>query len=146
MTHKDEICYWAKQPDGTMVWFKYGNNDWKLTSGPVWRAHTKYIVDNEWAELRKAQADGKQLQIETKSGWKFKKLTLDQVRLHKSHWWRIKPEEPVYEWQWIYKVENGSYSMTINFYKNIDELFDAAPALKRTPLPSRFELSKRERK
>ena len=115
MIHKEEIKYWAEQPDGTRVWcHEDGNIEyWKLLCcSPEWFPQNIYIVDNEWATLRKAQSEGKQLQLSiTGEVWKDKELTYSRMPLDEPEWWRIKPEEPVYEYQWLYpySTPNGDY-------------------------------------
>ena len=92
MTHEKEICYWARHIDGTPVWVRL-KDEWKLQKIPIWITNAKYIVDNKWAKLRKAQIDGKQLQYNyIDEGWTNEYFTLANLndRLSK---WRIKPGE-----------------------------------------------------
>lgn len=97
-SHSDEIKYWAEHDNGTKVWYRVPNCKlWAITSQPCWEQETTYICNDEWADLRKKQADGKQLQF--KDGdlvpeWKDGELTVDNLEMTKLEWWRIKPEEP----------------------------------------------------
>lgn len=115
MTHETEIKYWAEHPDGTRVWLKYEDCDWtSLQDHEInWRLKDGiYIVDNQWAELRKAQADGKQLQY-NEGTWEDRILILSHIDLYNILDWRIKSEEPVYEWQWIWFCERtGRYAIS----------------------------------
>jgi len=62
MTHEKEIKFWAEHKNGTKVWTKFDNTGWKLEAFPCWISANMYIVDDEWAELRKANADGYTIQ------------------------------------------------------------------------------------
>lgn len=99
MRHKEEIVRWANSPDGTKVWEKL-NSGWHLSTYPAWSPNVPYIVDDEWAELRKAQADGKQLQYcDIYNKWVDRVLDVSYMNTTSSSIlsrWKIKPE-PVYE-------------------------------------------------
>jgi len=116
--HKDEIIRWANSPEGTMVWYKdFGH--WIITDNPSWDSGTLYIVDDEWAELRKAQADGKQLQ--RFSGTWVDEDTLNMGTFEEPKYWRIKPEG-VYEWQWIImNNDSNSYWVTAGYFTSEEE-------------------------
>ena len=94
-SHVDEIKYWAEHPNRTKVWIKSSNDtSWKLSDSCIaWFSSSKYIVDDEWAELRKAQADGKQLQCKYEdSNWINCTLTLEEIKNYGNNKeWRIKP-------------------------------------------------------
>lgn len=98
--HINEMERWAKAPDGTRMWFKDGDDlDWDTTLMPFWAESCIYIVDDEWAELRKAQADGKQLQVyQNMVKWVDDKLSYSDLETSTPEHWRIKPEIkfPVY--------------------------------------------------
>lgn len=124
MTHKEEICYWAKQPDNTKVWCRYRGRDWELSSTPGWVADRKYIVDDAWAELRKAQTDGKQLQYYLDNNkWIDAKISkFDFVNGNtEPKDWRIKQEE-AYEWQWICQREDGSFFIPSKFFTSKEDV------------------------
>ena len=152
MKHKDEICYWADHPDGTKVWqFEEENVEpWKLLCcTPEWFPHKKYIVDNEWAELRKAQADGKQLERfnEVTSLWKQKELDFKYIKKDLPKRWRIKPEI-VYEYQWMYQVpEDNSFYITEEYCTTKEEAYNLLKCyLHDVKIIEPYEPSKRERK
>jgi len=119
MKHGKEIKYWAEHPDGTRVWQRTDDigSEWELNLFPKWHETFHYIVADEWAELRKAQEDGKQLQ------WKGSDAVLGYYSMHNTNIedWRIKPdepEEPVYEYQWIYRIptdKDGTYYMSMYY-------------------------------
>ena len=145
MTHKDEIKYWAEHPDETKVWWRgIDDIDWMSSDKPLWTDRHIYIVDDQWAELRKAQADGKQLQFCIYDEWTDSTLTLGEIRSAMSGVvsdWRIKQKEPVYEWQWIFKdIDKDKYYMTTCFYteKGINADFKQKPI-------ERYEPSKRKK-
>lgn len=143
MTHKDEICYWAEHPDGTSVWFKRPGYGWALYSNttPKWNKDTKYITDNEWAGLRKAQADGKQLQVKTVHGhWVNSTLKIRHLKTDDIENWRIKPEGRIYEWQYYRKLNDDTFKLTFLHYANEEEIGAKHSGWKK------FEPSKRERK
>jgi len=106
MKHKEEIKYWAEQPDGTKVWERYDTgDDWIATRFPDWDADKSCIVDNQWAELRKSQADGKQLQwVNPFDEWEDSTLTLERIKkedipedwMVKAETFEIKYKTPVY--------------------------------------------------
>ena len=115
---KSEIIRWAKAPEGTKVWCHEKGNvkDWELLCcSPEWHPNKKYIVDDEWSELRKAQINGKQLQcLDWKvDGYSNETLDTHSMTLTNVEDWRIRPE-PVYEWQYVYEVSVGinKYGLT----------------------------------
>ena len=140
MKHEDEICRWARMPVRTEVWFRNNHsNRWLSTSCPGWE-NDFYIIDDQWAELRKAQTDGKQLQYKEDLGlWKDTTFTNEDINTLFGRW-RIKPK-PVYEWQWTYLAPSGRFEITLNYYAETDitELDLEKGFMK-------FEPSKRERK
>lgn len=142
MKHRDEIIRWANSEEGTGVWQKDELNDcWAILTLIPWHKHIIYIVDDQWAELRKYQADGKQLQYKTDiDTWKDSIFTLEDNNTLLGRW-RIKPEEPVYEWQWIMKNKQGQLWMTDTYFSEneIKNKFNSE-------IIEKYEPSKRERK
>jgi len=136
MKHEKEICYWAKQPDGTKVWRRANDKDseWKLNLFPKWYETSHYIVDDEWAELRKAQADGKQLQRAAylcgrNREWIDIEFVIEDTKITELDHWRIKPEE-LYEYQWIYKLpagREGMYYISTRYYIDEEEFVNSYP-------------------
>ena len=126
-SHADEIRYWAEHPDGTGAWFReYNDTEWYLDKYPKWNAKGIYIVDNEFSELRKAQADGKQLQRvdffnSPHQSWTDMELTVNNIESTLPEHWRTKPE-PVYEWQWHYKIGDLPFRLTDVHYATKDDV------------------------
>jgi len=118
--HKEEICRWANSPEGTKVWRK-SYDDWDLFDNPIWDRNKIYITNNEWAELRKAQVDGKQLQYEDINGeWKDDKFTLEKSKYYTIEQWRIKPKKLTYKWQWLYKDASGKWRITYHHHERFN--------------------------
>lgn len=105
MTHRDEILYFSVHGDGTKVWERSAG-EWELCACVMWRPECMYVVDNQWAELRKAQMDGKQLERAYNGCWNEERLTFEMMEKTFIGDWRIKPKEPVKEWLWAYKPYN----------------------------------------
>ena len=114
--YRNEICLWANSPLGTEVWYKRKNtkDKWTCSISVLWNKDYIHIVDNEWAELRKAQIDGKQLQFKglTTGQWYDTTLKYEDINNSYIQYWRIKPE-PVYEWQFLmYDECTKTYALT----------------------------------
>ena len=119
MLHKEERIRHANSRYGTKVWAKPENKNekWTSTNTPSWTENIIYIVDDKWAELRKAQVDGKQLQVNyLGEGWKDAKLKLRNAQFWDAECWRVKPEEPIYEWQFCYFSEKENRWLTTKDY------------------------------
>ena len=57
--HRKEIIKLANADFGTKVWCQMPlNKTWDILNTPSWNPNCVYIVDNEYAELRKAEHDG----------------------------------------------------------------------------------------
>lgn len=55
---------WGESPEGTKIWMKCCDDcEWGLNNHFNFEPDCVYVIDNEWAELLKAQIDGKQLQF-----------------------------------------------------------------------------------
>lgn len=63
--HRNEIIRFANSESGTKVWFKYANMDWGKIKIPTWyEDNHAYIVDDEYASLRKESIDtGRPIQV-----------------------------------------------------------------------------------
>ncbi len=101
MTHKKEIEYWAKQPDGTGVWvYNKTEAKWLLQKIPSFSPSHIWVVDNEWAELRKANAEGKIIQfkndnkdwISVQDDW-WNNWFYSDSRTYSPEDFRVKPKE-----------------------------------------------------
>ena len=147
MTHKDEIKYWADHPNCTDVWAKgFNEQDWELLEHYKvnWSCVVcKFIVDDEWAELRKAQANGEQLQFKHFNGeWVDCFLDYNKMTIGPKNW-RIKPKEFVYGYQYVIQYSDGTFDMTDHEEKEPVCRDDSSVQWK---VVERYEPSKRERK
>lgn len=134
MTYKKEVIRWANSPDGTRVWeyFPIPNKQWiRITHGMFLSPNTKYIVDDEWAYLRMAQEDGKQLQLYSGTDgrgmpvWKDNTLSdmFECASVSVPDDWRIKPEPETEEWQWVMKdLTRGEFFITTSYFKDAEEI------------------------
>ena len=139
--HKDEITRWANSAESTNVWYKSRDGNWYLLDRPAWINKVAYIVDDEWAELRKAQADGKQLEVIIGSTWISETLLIGHESVSGTNVWRIKSKE-VYEWQWIIQdVSSGKYDITNGSYTK-EEAEDRYNDIKYTKLIEPYRPSK----
>ncbi len=115
MKHKNEMIRWANSLDGTKVWNKpLGQKGWNCNDNPQWTITTIYIVDDGYAELRKAQLDGKSIQIDNFGNEEWATLTCPDfsqpVRMY-----RIKPTKKLY---FFYEVSQDYYDDFI-IYKDV---------------------------
>lgn len=117
MRHKDEVKYWADHPDGTKVWVNDNAiKTWCLKENVQWLSGFTYIVDDSWAELRKAQHDGKQLQCENEIGiFQDSRLSYWEMKNDIPSAWRIKPDKPRYAWQWLWQDNSGEFHITKHY-------------------------------
>lgn len=108
--HKDEIIRWAKCPNGTEIWHRHkGDKKWLKTDEPNWYPTKIYIVDDEFAELRKAYADGKTIQQHNPQTQEWVDIQ-NPFFIYGTSCYRIKPEtKKVKLYQWLCKDENGKY-------------------------------------
>ncbi len=65
MMHEDEIERLNKLPYGTKVWYRPVDEkrDWRKITSPGWGNEFLYVADDDWADLRMQQMDGKIIQI-----------------------------------------------------------------------------------
>ena len=96
MTHEKEIILWSKEKDGTGVWklFEVPNKKWMLLSqGMFLEPESLYIVDNEWASLRKAQIDSLSLECKSEEGaWGVRLLSDTLMKDTSPASWRVQEE------------------------------------------------------
>ncbi len=133
MTHEKEIKYWAEHADNTKVWSKSINTEnanWWLDENPIWNSKGHiYIVDNEWAELRKANADGYIIQQKGKinhtmpdNWWNvgfydtaFSIFKPEDFHIKSKEWYVNIPKEGVVCWVWDYHEEEKRLGIVIDF-------------------------------
>jgi len=115
----DEINLWSSMPDGTKVWFKdIGGDTWDLISDPIWYQNCTYVVDDENAEIIKQWYDDAS-KVEyynvSEERWEQTSCTdASSIRygLDKGHKYRIRPDEPVYYWQYEKLKLDGEIAST----------------------------------
>ena len=120
MTQGAEIRYWSYKPNDTKVWVrKATHSQWLLVIAPNWLPRYFYVVDDEWAEIAKQFIDDSS-KVEHKDINNNWAATIAQniydLRLGDITEYRIKPKEPVYEWQYSYINPQGIYAITKEFY------------------------------
>jgi len=95
--HKEAIQWFYEQPRGAEIYYKY--DEWCLTATPSWSTDSKYAINDEYAEFRKAIIDGKQVQFETCDGngpyWKTLDIKPNDKFMFDKY--RIKPDEPQFK-------------------------------------------------
>jgi len=112
---KNEMARWVDS-GFKQVWCNTSENGWITVLIPSWTPALKWIVDDKYAELRKAFYDGKTIQ----NNYRDPDIWID---VDEPLWvipacnYRIKPE-PVFEWQWIIESfdKDEGYFMTEGFY------------------------------
>ena len=93
MKHKNEIMRWANSPEGTRVWIKQEDGIWSKPYVPTWKKDSTYIVDDEWAEIRKAFFDNKTIQFLNEE-WEDSGVSDINVYQGESReFYRIKPDD-----------------------------------------------------
>ncbi len=64
MVHEKEMIRWAKSKEDTRVWYQIiGRKNWRSLSSPAFSKDCRYVVDDEFAEIRKAFIDGEKIQM-----------------------------------------------------------------------------------
>jgi hypothetical protein len=105
MTHEKEIVRFSKCQDGTYVWAKYNNYSWVLVKNPEWSKEGTYIVDDEYAEVRKFAVDNGFAWYNSKEmGWMKETNPMFIYPIEK--YATSKPDEEVYYYKW--KRKDGS--------------------------------------
>lgn len=108
--NKEAFDYWLK---GKKIWRRDCNvgqeqSLWALTSSPLWNdTDITYIQDDEYAELRKAGADGKQLQVSYDDGSTWYGKQTRKISWSSSQLVRIKPDKPQFKiGDWVLYLGN----------------------------------------
>lgn len=116
--HGEVIKWFCDNPEKG-VWLRSPNGGWTFTRKPFWDIQCKYVQNDEYAELRKAQADNKI--IEHKSPelnvWYTKSKTSDFNTFTD---YRIKPDEPKFKVDdWVYTEEGYLGKIISHIYNNL---------------------------
>ena len=116
--HRAEMHRLADAPQDTKVWYK-GTTDkgWTLSAFVRWNCNSTYIINDEWAEIRKAMIDGKVIEISNKKIWSNSLNTITDMGLDgiSIKDYRIKPDvvEPVYyQYERLYQREIKTVVLT----------------------------------
>lgn len=110
--HKDTLHWWS-QSESRTVWVIGCSliGDWKLDRNPNWYSDQIIVPNDQFADQRKAGAEGKQLQVSYDDGlhW-YDKLT------HKIKWSgclvRVKPVTIFKKGDWVKSEEFGLIQLT----------------------------------
>ena len=115
----------ADAPHGTKVWVKRSTGSWETQQSVGWFDNFTYVIDDGWAEIRKAMVDGKIVEFYNGCNYNDTQFSIDEIGTtgHTLSSYRIKPDvvEPVYYYQYekISDSNNGCISisdyMTDNF-------------------------------
>ena len=105
--HKEERIRHANAPRGTEVWLRNVAQSWKLTDEPIWSDRSKYIVDDEWSEIRKAHLNRKTIEFQDEYD-KWVVRNLDTQVMCDITRYRIKSDEPLYYYQWEKMLSHGA--------------------------------------
>ena len=122
---KKQIQYFTEHPDdGILV--KHGKNKyWELVKYPNWCIEHKYVIPDEYQDLRMALADGKQIEAKEHDASENCWITIPYPDFNSSDKldYRIKPEE--YKFQigdWVNAVrDDGIILLTKKFTQQDDE-------------------------
>jgi len=105
------ITHFAK--GGNLWWYNPSSNTWTIQT-KLWCSRYDMendgiinIIEDKHFEIRKAHALGAPIQCKDKVGkWDWHDTDAFGV-FQDQYEFRIKPKEPVYEWQWIYVNKDG---------------------------------------
>ena len=133
--HKSEIIRLANSPQDTYVWFKQEGFGWCRLAAVVWGPENKYIVDDEFAEIRKAFVDGKQIQHKIlwadncPKGWNrdWVDYNCRDSNMINGYYngtkqiYRVKVEKE-YRWQWLYsEIKCKILQLTLSHYATSED-------------------------
>lgn len=107
--HKDVIKWWLNNTDkGVWRHNKLPDGKWFLDKIPEFKLEYKYVQNDKYAELRKAQADGKVIQsdMKPKSNHHWVDCPSEPSWELPVYMYRIKPDEPQFKiGDWV-RVKN----------------------------------------
>ena len=90
-----EVIKWFCDNVDKGVWCKFEScKTWELRYDPKFEVYTEYIENDVYAELRKAQADGKVIENSSTCGWIPLEGNIEGFKLSSL---RIKPDEPKFK-------------------------------------------------
>jgi len=95
--HGDVIKWWLDNIDKG-VWTRLGNpKEWRISNHPSWDMALPYVQNDEYAEFRKAQADGKVIQYDYHSNNHWVDIKIANYCDFIPQRMRIKPDEPKFK-------------------------------------------------
>jgi len=79
--HREAIKWFYSQPEDAKIWCKIYDTsyptymqDWHLTDRPGWTLDGVYVINDEYAEIRKAIADGKEVLVKDVTNCEWVKI------------------------------------------------------------------------
>ena len=112
--HKPVIIWWLKNT-GRGVWIRMCNSDvWYKSKNPTFEEFEVIVQNDEYAEFRKAQADGKVIQDDTGLDWSECRYLWD-LPIER---YRIKPDEPKFKvGNWLRTLPNKGHLTPAPIFK-----------------------------
>lgn len=119
---KEVIRWWLENTDKGVLVDKGDGRGWQQCTNPSFSTEYRIIQNDGYAELRKAQADGKIVQYKGLSSQMYREMTDSDFNLHISNY-RIKPEEPKFKvGDWIVNTSHAKpYEPMIVTQKMLDD-------------------------
>jgi len=84
--HWKAMEWWKSQPEGAKIWCKmpeghypYYMQEWHLQSDPLWHTDAKYVINDEFSEIRKGIADGKKIEVYDAGEWQPIEMVFSKV-------------------------------------------------------------------
>ena len=122
--NKDCFDYWL---DGGKVWTKPNvpNGEWHIITTPTFEKDYKYVQDDKYSDLRKAQVDGKVIQYtnsnhETKDLEDWDNVSFRQFKGDVGSY-SIKPDEPKFNvGDWVVYGNNIQIIKAIREYEGLE--------------------------
>jgi len=118
--HKEEMIRFAKSEYGTAVWLRPKiSTNWRTLLKPTWNENYIYVVDDEYAELRKKSIDEDrpiQMYNTISSKWETPTFELDFNAPIESYRLEHKEDhnyvEPIYYYRWERLSSKGEILMS----------------------------------
>ena len=139
--HKKAIIWFLEQPEGTEIWCrgKADDTEWILVDNPSWSTENIYVINDKFSEIRKAIADGKQIQIRKFQTWDDLDVKDPNFEPELSiNCYRIKPEIkfPIFKKNdfMVVRFENDK-KYRIEFIFNYNKFYDFMEKTKEYPEP-----------
>jgi len=107
-----EVMKWFIDHPDKGVWYQAGlSKKWFLIYHPDFSIGLDYVQNDEYSDFRKAEVDGKQIQIHTMDGWE--NCLLDEY-IPSNCAFRIKPDEPKFKTgAWVIYDNQPEYELIL---------------------------------